>query len=157
MALAWRGWGELDNAALGGVVLPVYGTVVVTDSVSLWAVVAFLPFGTAVFVNLLATTWPDRVADAQVGKQTLATRWSKARLRRLYGVGLVALVISTVRGFETVLPLAVAAVTLTTLPIFGWGWSRYTTQESPAPTVAAMVCLAVGQAATWWSVAFDLI
>jgi 1,4-dihydroxy-2-naphthoate octaprenyltransferase len=157
IALAWRGVGEVDNAVLGGVMLPVYGTIIVTDSVVPWAAIAFVPFGSAVFVNLLATTWPDRVADARVGKQTLATRWSTARLRRLYIVGLVTFVVSTVFGFRTALPPAVVAVTLATLPLFGWGWNQYTTQESPFPTVAAMVCLAVGQTATWWMVAFDLI
>lgn len=157
IALAWRGLGEVDNAALGGIVLPMYGTVIVTGSVSLWAVVAFLPFGSAVFVNLLATTWPDRVADAQVGKQTLATRWSTARLRRLYGVGLVALIMSTVMGFGTVLPPAVAAATLATLPVFGWAWSRYTSQESPTPTVVAMGCLAVGQTTAWWIAAYNVV
>jgi 1,4-dihydroxy-2-naphthoate octaprenyltransferase len=157
VALAWRGWGEVDNAALGGIALPVYGTSIVTGSVSLSVVAAFLPFGAAVFCNLLATTWPDREADAAVGKNTLATQWSTGRLRRLYGAGLTAVVATTLLGSLTVLPAAVVVVTLLTIPGFGWGWHRYTRQESPFPTVGAMVALAVGQTAAWWDVVYGIV
>lgn len=157
LALAWRGWGEVDNAVLGGITLPVYGTCIVTGSMSLSAIAAFLPFGTAVFLNLLATTWPDRAADAAVGKYTLATQWSTGRLHRLYGLGLVGVVLSTLLGALTVLPMAVAVVTLLTLPGFGWGRHRYTRQESPFPTVGAMVALAVGQTAAWWGVVYGIL
>ena len=81
LALAWRGWGELLNAALGGVLLPMYGYSVQTGRVGLLILFASLPFGVLAFLNLLATTWPDREADAAVGKGTLATRWPARRLR----------------------------------------------------------------------------
>lgn len=157
LALAWRGWGEVDNAVLGGIALPVYGTSIVTGSVSLSAITAFLPFGTAVFLNLLATTWPDRRADAQVGKHTLATRWSTGTLRRLYGVGIAGVAAVTLLGGLTGLPVAVVVVTLLTVPGFGWGWHCYTRRESPVPTVGPMVALAVGQTAAWWGVVLGVV
>ncbi len=156
-AFAWRGLGELDNALLGGVVLPVYGVAVVMDSVSVDAVVAFLPLGCAVFVNLLATTWPDRNADAAVGKNTLATRLSVSRLRGIYLIGVIGLVATTLLGWQTVLPGAVVAVTLGLVPLFIWGLRRYTNQHSPAPTVTAMVLLALAQTVAWWWAAFPLL
>ncbi len=156
-AFAWRGLGELDNALLGGVILPVYGVAVVMDSVSVGSVIAFLPLGCAVFVNLLATTWPDRNADATVGKNTLATRLSVSRLRGIYLIGVIGLVATTLLGWRTVLPNVVVAVTLGSLPLFMWGSRRYTNQHSPAPTVVAMVMLALAQTAAWWWAVFPLL
>ncbi len=84
LALAWRGWGELDNALIGSVALPLYGYVVQTGHFE-WAVIfACVPFFGMAFDNLLATTWADREADKAVGKCTLATRWSVRRLKVLY-------------------------------------------------------------------------
>ncbi|NIS35092.1 MAG: prenyltransferase, partial [Actinobacteria bacterium] len=80
LALAWRGVGEVDNAALGGLVLPAYGFAVAAGTVTVDALLATVPFATVVFLNLLDTTWPDRAADAAVGKRTLATRWPAGRL-----------------------------------------------------------------------------
>lgn len=57
-----------------GVALPVYVYVVQAGPLDPQVVLIFIPFGTLVFVNLLATTWADREADAAVEKFTLATR-----------------------------------------------------------------------------------
>ncbi len=84
LVLAWRGWGELDNAMLGGVALPVYAYVVQAGPLDPRVVLIFIPFGMLVFINLLATTWADREADAKVGKFTLATHWPVIHLRLLY-------------------------------------------------------------------------
>lgn len=148
LALAWNGLGELDNAALGGVALPVFGYVVVGD-LAVDAVLAFLPFGCLVFANLLAVTWPDRDADAAVGKETLATRWSPARLRLAY-----ALAVMTAYGLLAVLwgdvvPPRVGWVMVLAAPLFGWGWWTYTNRRSAFPTVAGMVFVAVGQCLGW--------
>jgi 1,4-dihydroxy-2-naphthoate octaprenyltransferase len=83
LRLAWRGWGEVTNAALGGLALPVYGAAVLGGSLARVAL-ASLPFALLVLLNLFATQWPDREADAVVGKQTLAVRWSARRLRVTY-------------------------------------------------------------------------
>ena len=152
LAFAWRGLGELVNAVLGGLLLPVYAASVATGRVTLSAVAACLPFAIVVFLNLLDTTWPDRRADAAVGKRTLATRWSTGRLRGAYWVGVVTFAAATV-ALATTLPSAVWAVTAGVLPVLAYAGSRYTADESPAPTVAAMVALAVAQTAAWLAVA----
>lgn len=149
LQLAWNGWGELDNAALGGVLLPVYGFTVQAGYIDLAAIAVCLPFGALVFINLLATTWPDRAADAQVGKYTLATQWPTARLRILYGVGaLAAFGLLLVMGNWLVPPLVLAAALLP-VPIVLWGWSVYTRWENPFPTVFAMVVMMNAYLLSW--------
>ena len=153
MALAWNGLGEVDNAALGGVALPAFGYLVLAGRATPAAVLPFVPLGCVVFCNLLATTWPDRAADAAVGKDTLATRWSTRRLRLTYAVGLsagaVSLVGSVVLGR---LPVAVALASLAAVPFLAWGYRTYTRRRSPFPTVAGMVVLVGAQSLGWVAV-----
>jgi 1,4-dihydroxy-2-naphthoate octaprenyltransferase len=152
-ALAWRGLGELDNAALGGIALPVYGFAVQAGTVTPRAVAVSIPFFSLVFVNLLDTTWVDREADGAVGKNTLATRFPASRLRALYllavGVWLGSLLV--LRG--SVLPGAVVLASLLVVPFIIWGALWYTRRRSPFPTVVAMVLTAVAQTAAWLWVA----
>jgi 1,4-dihydroxy-2-naphthoate octaprenyltransferase len=148
LALAWHGWGELDNALLGGVLLPVYGVAVAGD-VTAASVLAFLPFACIVFVNLLATTWPDREADAAVGKETLATRLSTDRLRWLYAGGLLVGGVSMAAAHGGPVPAVVCWASLLAAPLLLWGLLAYTRRRSPFPTVAGMVVLAASQFAGW--------
>lgn len=141
LQLAWRGWGELDNAALGGVLLPLYGFVVQAQHIEIDVILICLPFGALVFINLLATTWPDRSADEFVGKRTLATRWSPARLRVLYGFGAVMAFGSILLMGNWLLPPLVVTGALLALPGVVWGWVIYTRRETPFPTVLAMVVM----------------
>jgi 1,4-dihydroxy-2-naphthoate octaprenyltransferase len=141
--LAWRGLGELTNALLGGLLLPLYGVAVTGSTVGLAEVSTFLPFTAVVFANLLATQWPDRRADAHVGKRTLAVSQSTRTLRALYataallaGVGLFALA-----GVGAV-PLALLALATPTAVLLVVGARRYGRTDSPAVTVYAMVALA---------------
>jgi len=154
LRLAWNGLGELTNAALGGLFLPVYGYATLSGTLAVRPALAFVPFFAVVFCNLLATTWPDRAADAEVGKTTLATRWRPGRLRLSYAAGatfaggaLVALVLSGI------VPALVAAASLPSVPLLVWGYRRYTRRRDPFPTVAAMVSLAAGQLVGWAIVA----
>jgi len=155
LRLAWNGLGEATNAALGGVALPLYGFAVVTGGVTVAAALATLPFALVVFVNLLETQWPDRRADAAVGKDTLATRWSADQLRLAYGLGgltaagsAVALALS-----GDVFPRLVALGTV--LPMVGLlpGYYRFTRRETPLPAVVTMVLVAAGSTVGWGLVA----
>ncbi len=150
VALSWRGLGELDNALLGGVVLPAVGVAVAADAVSLRTLALFVPFGALVFANLLATGWPDRDADAAVGKLTLPVRWSAPRLRRAYW-GAVLASAGTFAGLWLVgwLPTVVAAATLPAYGLAVWAGRGYTRRRSPFPSVAAMVAYAGAHAAGW--------
>jgi len=147
--LAWHGLGEVANGILGGMLLPLYGVAIAGSAVDAAAVLAFLPLTLVVTVNLLATTWPDRAADASVGKRTLATRWPVPRLRRLFAaLGLSAGLLLAAQAAGPG-PLTVALGGLTMLPLLAWGLARYTRQESPLPTVAAMAWLVAAQLVTW--------
>ena len=153
LRLAWQGLGEATNAVLGGVALPLYGFAVVAGEVTAAAALATLPFGATVFVNLLETTWPDRRADAAVGKRTLATRWSPRRLRAAYALGGATAAVATVALVGRALPPVVAAATL--LPLVGLvpGYRRFTRREEPLPAVATMVAMAATTTVAWGFVA----
>jgi len=152
VALVRRGVGELVNATLGGVALPVYGVAVVARP-TVAAALATVPFAAVVGCNLLATHWPDRRADERVGKRTLAVRWSPGRIRRAY-VALVALAALTtaVLWVSGVLPGLVAAAHLSALLFLVWGRAAVTRQRSPLPSVLAMVVLALAVTVAWWGV-----
>jgi len=153
LALAWRGWGELDNALIGSIALPFYGYVVHTGRFDWVVILACLPFFGLAFTNLLATTWTDREADAAVGKCTLATRWPILRLRVLY--------LTVVAGSFSLLlllhswgfPPIVVWSSFLVLPVAIWGTSTYTRIRNPFPSVAAMVLMLFVQLVAWWSVA----
>ncbi len=55
LALSRRGLGEIGNALLGGLLLPVYGFAVQVGTVTTWAVVAFVPFALVDFASVMAT------------------------------------------------------------------------------------------------------
>ncbi|ELZ49638.1 1,4-dihydroxy-2-naphthoate octaprenyltransferase [Halorubrum coriense DSM 10284] len=153
LRLAWNGLGAPTNALLGGVALPLYGFAVVAGAVTFPAALATLPFGVVVFVNLLETTWPDRRADAAVGKRTLATRWSPRNLRAAYGVGGAVAAVAAVALAGRVLPPVVTGATL--LPLIGLvpGYRRFTRRDEPLPAVATMVALAAATTVAWALVA----
>jgi len=149
LALVYRGAGEVTNAVLGGLLLPVYGAATQTGTIECRVVLAMVPFTVLVVVNLLATHWPDRAADTTVGKSTLATRWDPPRLRMAYA-GLTALAGTTLLMLTgSVLPPPVSAASVPAFALAAWGFRGYTRQRSPFPAVAAMVALAVGQAGAW--------
>ena len=155
LQLAWCGWGELDNAFLGGMLLPLYGYAVQTGMITQVVILSFLPFMLLVFLNLLATTWPDRRADAQVGKFTLATRWPIPRLRILYGVVAVGALIILILCLNKSIPLEVVIGSLVVIPLVGWSAISYTRIENPQSSVMSMVVLLLLQIATWSWVGFS--
>ncbi len=149
LALAWRGWGEFDNALLGGILLPLYGYSLQTGQIDWEVVVGCVPFALLVFVNLLATTWADRHADAQSGKYTLATRLTVRRLRWLYFLAVLLYFSLLPLLADRVLPHEVALSGLLAVPLLFWGAATYTRMDSPHPTVFAMVALLLLQLVAW--------
>lgn len=155
LKLAWRGWGELDNAFLGSVVLLVYGDSLVGGVLSGIVALMGLPFFGLTFVNLLATTWPDRQADAQVGKATLATRWPPLRLRRLYLLAVTLALAALLVLAGRVIPVPIVLASSLALPFLTWGAWRYTRSEQPHATVYAMIALMLVQFFGWWLMALS--
>jgi 1,4-dihydroxy-2-naphthoate octaprenyltransferase len=150
--LAWHGIGEMANGVLGGMLLPLYGVAVAGAMLDTAAIAAFLPLMLVVTANLLATTWPDRTADAAVGKRTLATRWQPVVLRRLFAALAGAATAMLAAGLLA-WPAVVALAGLSAVPLLVVGLAWYTRRESPLPTVAAMVWLVVAQLGAWVLVA----
>ena len=143
LALSRRGGGEVANAVLGALLLPVTGAVVVGAAVPT-AAVQFVPFALLDFVNLLETQWADRVADRAVGKHTLASRLSPRALR---AAGAAAVVVAY--GSSVLLqPGAVAVAGLLAAPLSVWGLWRLG-RGTPGPSVAAMVVFLLAQGAAW--------
>ena len=131
--------------------LVIYGYTVQTGRIDMTILFASLPFGILAFLNLLATTWPDREADVMVGERTLATRWSPNQLRLLYmtvAAGYFILIILYLR--MTILPPLAAWSSLVVMPLVVWGALTYTRRRSPFPSVAAMVLLLILQTIAWW-------
>ncbi len=149
LALAWRGWGELTNAFLGGMLLPVFGYAVLSARIDWRIILLTLPFALFAFDNLLATTWPDRSADRQVGKCTLATRWSTGRLRTLYFLIWVGALLVMVFLNGRILPAPIFWASALILPAVIWADRTYTRQRSPFPSVLVMVLFLVIQIAGW--------
>ncbi len=150
IALIRRGIGEPVNMALGGLLVPLYGVAVVATP-TVFTVLVLVPFTLVVGCNLLAVHWPDRRADAAVGKRTLAVRWSSRRIRRAFAVlALSAASITVALWWIDILPDAVALAHLTPVPFLVWGWRTLARQRSPLPAVAAMVVLAISSTISWW-------
>lgn len=151
LKLAWRGWGELDNAFLGANVLPVYGYTVLSGRFDFWVNVACLPFTLLAFNNLLAVTWPDREADARVGKQTLATRWPTKRLRILYGIVATTSFTLLLLLSGRILPTEVVIAGFTALPLTLWGAKTYTQNKISHAPVHTMVTMMLTQTLAWFA------
>ena len=143
LALSRHGGGEVANALLGALLLPVTGAAVVGAPVTT-AAVQFVPFALLDFVNLLETQWADRVADRAVGKHTLASRLSPHALR----VAGTAAVAAAYGVSMLVQPAAVAAAGLLAAPLSVWGVWRLG-RGAPGPSVAAMVVFLLAQGAAW--------
>jgi 1,4-dihydroxy-2-naphthoate octaprenyltransferase len=148
-ALSRRGWGEVLNAVLGGLLLPLYGMAVVRGSVGTTHVVLFVPFTLLVFVSMLETQWPDRLADVASGRHTLTSRLMPTTLRRLAGVSAAAAYLLVALLASSVLPWPVVTAFVLVLPLSVVAVHRLTRVERPLPAVVAMVAAAVGQLGTW--------
>jgi 1,4-dihydroxy-2-naphthoate octaprenyltransferase len=152
LKLAWRGWGELDNALLGANVLPVYGYIGLSGRFEFWVMAACLPFTLLAFNNLLAVTWPDREADVRVGKRTLATRWPNKQLRLLYSIVATFSFMLLLLFSNWILPLDVAMAGFMALPLTLWGAKTYTQNKISHAPVYAMVMMMLTQTFAWFAI-----
>lgn len=133
-----RGVGEPLNAVLGGLLLPLYGVASTAGHVELLDVLAFVPFAFIALCSVLATAWPDRVADGQTGKRTLQVRLAPARLRAIYATAALAWAVSLgLATWAVAIPFGLAVFAI--VPSVWLGWTWYTRRRSPWPSVVSMV------------------
>jgi 1,4-dihydroxy-2-naphthoate octaprenyltransferase len=138
IAAARRGWGEPLDAVLGALVLPLYGGAAVVGAISSRDIVAFLPLFFVVLASVMATAWPDRVADAAAGKLPMQVRLGPRTLRRIALASAAAFVMTTIVSVAAgAAPLAITGLAVTPLVVVGL--SRYTRVADPSASVAAMV------------------
>lgn len=141
LAAMRHGWGEMLNAVLGGMLLPLAGAAVVSGRVEAVDILAFLPFALVVLASVMATAWPDRAADAATGKATLQVRVQPTALRRLHATATVGFIAAIVVVAATeAMPFPWAG--LLVVPALMVGLVTYTRRTSPLPNVIAMVGLA---------------
>ncbi|HAV77350.1 MAG TPA: hypothetical protein DCX53_08355 [Anaerolineae bacterium] len=147
--LAWRGWSEVVNASLIGILLPLYGFSVQTGTFDWKIVIGCFPFALLIFILILSTNWADREADRSVGKWTLSARLNRRHLRRMYYIA--ALLGFGIQPFLIgwALPTEVVLSSIPAIPIVAWAASRYTRILSPFPTVLAMLVLLPLQTYAW--------
>jgi 1,4-dihydroxy-2-naphthoate octaprenyltransferase len=149
VALERRGLGEIDNALLGGQLMPLIGYAAQTGIAPPETLLALLPATLAVLANLLGVHWSDREADAAVGRRSLVVILGEAWTRRLYRLLIVVLMASILAMAETVLPLEVVAASLCTAPVAAWGAVRFGRGRTPWLDSAVMTTLMVAQTAGW--------
>jgi 1,4-dihydroxy-2-naphthoate octaprenyltransferase len=146
LQLAWRGYGEITNAFLGGLWLMMYGYLSLNPTIRIEVVSYTVPFTILVFLNLLATTWADREADYAVGKMTLAAQLPMPNLRRIFMLGVLLYSITLLLLVSMTLILLLH---LPSLPMLIYSYRRYTRWHSPHPMVYTMITALVGQGLGW--------
>ena len=149
LAFSRHGVGEIANALLGGLLLPLFGVAAVVGTVSLEDAVLFVPFTLLVFVNLLETQWPDRAADSHGGKATLVTRMSPRAVRLLAAACTLTAYGVLPPATPMPIPVQVSVSSAAALPVSLWALWRITRVESPLPAVLAMLTMIVAQGVVW--------
>lgn len=149
LRLAWNGGAELANGLLGGILLPLYGYALLAGRVDGWVALAFTPYALLVVTTALATTWPDRAADKQVGKRTLATWMPVSGLRAVYVViSALSFILLLFLPFIGV-PPQIVVVSFVALPAVIIAARQYTRISNPHPSARASMMLAFAQTFAW--------
>jgi 4-hydroxybenzoate polyprenyltransferase len=87
---------------------------------------------------VMATAWPDRIADGMTGKRTLQVRLQPQRLRTIYAVSALAWAAGLgVATWSAAIPFGLVVFAI--LPSVWLGRAWYTIRHSPGPSVASMV------------------
>ncbi|BCX06058.1 MAG: prenyltransferase [Candidatus Roseilinea sp.] len=147
-ALERRGLGEVTNALLGAMLIPLLGFATQHGALTLEAALGLLPVFVITMVNLLGVHWADRRADAAVGKRTLVVMLG-ARTLHLHRLLTVLTYALTWAPAGVVLPLGVVVAITLTLPISLWATLTFTRREQDGASSAAMVALMIAACAGW--------
>ncbi|MCS7055985.1 MAG: prenyltransferase [Thermoflexales bacterium] len=148
LALERRGWGEITNALLGALLIPLLGFTSQRGAPTLDSLLALTPVFTITMVNLLGVHWADRHADAAVGKRTLVVILGKRTLH-LHRALVVLTYGLTWLLADVVLPLSVAVAITLTLPISMWATGTFTRRERDGTSSIAMAALMIAASVGW--------
>ncbi|MHB0858534.1 MAG: prenyltransferase [Anaerolineae bacterium] len=148
LALERRGWGELDNALLGGLLMPLMGYAAQGAPVGLDTLLVLAPIVLFVLVGLMGVHWADRVADAAVGRISIVV-WAGSRARALHAALLALAYLLTLALSGWLLPWPVVWATLLTVPLGAWAVIHYTRQTLALPSSAMMVAALLAHGVGW--------
>jgi len=148
LALERRGWGELVNGLLGGILMPLMGYTAQTGQPSPPAVLALLPIFSMVMASLLAVHWADRKADRAVGKRSLVVILGE-RTRALHPALVALCYLSTLALSGPILPRPVCVAILATLPLALWGAATFTRPISTVSNGLAMAAVLLAASLGW--------
>lgn len=144
LALERRGWGELTNALLGSLLMPLMAYAAEVGAPPARVYLQLAPIVAAALVCIIGVHRADREADAAVGKRTLAVILGH-RVRWLWW-GCIALAYGLpVLLAPRLIPGAVAVATVLTLPFGLYAAARATRSASPVPGAATMVAIMLAQ------------
>ncbi len=129
--------GELDNAVLGGFMMPLIAYAAQTEVTPL-VVMRLVPAFLIVFVNLLGVHWPDRQADAQVGKRSLVVALGE-RTRSLHSVSILMTYAFVFALTGRVFPPLVMLAALATLPLGLYAAWRF--WKRPGPFLSSLLMM----------------
>lgn len=119
--------GEIDNALLGGFLMPLIAYISQNGLFHLREIIILIPIVLAVFVNLLGVHWADRKADASVGKKTLVVNLgSKVKIIH---VVFTSLIYGISAFLIFLVPLKVVFAIFLTIPFALWSIIKF--EDSP--------------------------
>jgi 1,4-dihydroxy-2-naphthoate polyprenyltransferase len=138
-------WGELDNALLGGYLMPLIAYIPQIGVADLNMFLILTPVFLAVLVNLLGVHCADREADAKVGKNTLVVRLSR-RVPMLY-FSLTGLIYIFTIALIPIIPWQVVMAILLTIPLAIWACLSF--ERSPTSSSFLMSAVMIFGAVGW--------
>ncbi len=120
-------WGEIDNALLGGFLMPLIAYIPQTGGFNLEEIIILIPIVLAVFVNLLGVHWADRKADESVGKKTMVVNLGK-NVRSAHSL-FTGLIYGISVFLVFLVPMQVVIAIFLTIPFALWSIIRF--EDSP--------------------------
>jgi 1,4-dihydroxy-2-naphthoate octaprenyltransferase len=152
LALERRGWGELTNALLGGLLMPLMAYAAAHGAPPLQVYLQLTPMVAAAMTCILGVHWADRKADALVGKRTLAVILGH-RLRWLWWACIALAYLLPLLLTPRIIPPTVAIAGLLTLPLGCYIGLRATRTDSAVPGAILMVALMLAHTVAYWLIA----
>jgi 1,4-dihydroxy-2-naphthoate polyprenyltransferase len=138
-------WGGLDNALLGGYLMPLIAYIPQIGFTNLKMFLILTPIFVAVLVNLLGVHWADREADAKVGKNTLVVRLSSRA--PMVHFSLTGLIYIFTIVLLPIIPWQVVMATLLTIPLAIWAYLSF--ERSPTSSSFLMGAVMIFGAVGW--------
>ena len=116
-------WGEIDNALLGGFLMPLIAYIPQTGGFNLKEIIILIPIVLAVFVNLLGVHWTDKKADETVGKKTMVVNLGK-NVRSVHAL-FTGLIYATSAFLILLIPLQIVIAVFLTIPFALWSIIKF--------------------------------